>query len=197
MGKKIIIAITGASGSVYARQLLNKLQVNRNQIEALDVVFSTTAREIWKYELGTSVADLAGDFTVYGKSDFYAPFASGSAGYDTMIIIPCSMGTLGRIASGVSDDLITRAADVMLKERKRLILVIRENPYNLIHLKNMTLLTGAGAIIAPATPSFYSLPVTIEDVVDTVVNRVLDLAGLENGGFRWQDSGEKPGQREE
>jgi 4-hydroxy-3-polyprenylbenzoate decarboxylase len=196
MGKKIIIAITGASGSVYARRLLNKLQVNRNQIEALDVVFSTTAREIWKYELGTSVADLSGDFTVYGKSDFYAPFASGSAGYDTMIIIPCSMGTLGRIASGVSDDLITRAADVMLKERKRLILVIRENPYNLIHLKNMTLLTEAGAVIAPATPSFYSLPLTVEDVVDTVVDRVLDLAGLENHGFRWQDRGEKAGQKE-
>jgi 4-hydroxy-3-polyprenylbenzoate decarboxylase len=103
-----------------------------------------------------------------------------------MVIIPCSMGTLGRIASGVSDDLITRAADVILKERKKLILVVRENPYNLIHLRNMTLLTEAGAIVAPATPSFYSLPQTIDDVVDTVVNRILDLAGFEHQGYRWQ-----------
>ncbi len=186
MAKKIIIAVTGASGAVYAKQLFDKLSENRNQIERLDIVFSSNAREIWKYELGTSADDLTGDFKVYGKNDFFAPFASGSAGYDTMIIIPCSMGTLGRIAAGVSDDLITRAADVMLKERKRLILVIRENPYNLIHLKNMTILTEAGAIIAPATPSFYSLPNSVEEVVDTVINRVLDLAGIENKGFRWQ-----------
>lgn len=189
MGKKIIIAITGASGPIYARRLLEKLHSINNQLDACDLVFSSTAREIWKYELGTSPDELAGLFTIYDKNDFYAPFASGSAGYDAMIIIPCSMGTMGRIASGVSDDLITRAADVMLKERKRLILVIRENPYNLIHLKNMTLLTEAGAVISPATPSFYSLPRTIEDLVDTVVNRLLDLAGFENNGFRWQ--GEK------
>lgn len=187
MGKKIIIAITGASGSIYAKKLLEKLQIISNQFDNCDLVFSSTAKEIWKYELGTTPDDLADSFTIYEKNDFYAPFASGSAGYDTMIIIPCSMGTLGRIASGVSDDLITRAADVILKERKRLILVIRETPYNLIHLKNMTLLTEAGAIISPATPSFYSLPLTIDDLVDTVVNRVLDLAGFENNGFRWQD----------
>lgn len=191
MGKKIIIAITGASGAIYAKRLLEKLHSISNQLEACDLVFSSTAREIWKYELGTSPDELPGAFTIYEKNDFYAPFASGSAGYDAMIIIPCSMGTMGRIASGVSDDLITRAADVMLKERKRVILVIRENPYNLIHLKNMTLLTEAGAVISPATPSFYSHPQTIEDLVDTVVNRVLDLAGFENNGFRWQ--GEKIG----
>lgn len=186
MGKKIIIAITGASGSVYAKRLFEKLQRLDDQIKTCDIVFSSMAREIWKYELGTSTDDLTGNFKVYEKNDFYAPFASGSAGYDTMIIIPCSMGTMGRIASGVSDDLITRAADVMLKERKKLILVIRENPYNLIHLKNMTLLTEAGAVISPATPSFYSLPQTIDDLTDTVVNRILDLAGFENDGFRWQ-----------
>jgi flavin prenyltransferase len=189
MGKKIIIAITGASGSIYAKRLLDKLQKINNQIDVCDLVFSSTAREIWKYELGTASDDLADNFTIYDKSDFNAPSASGSAGYDKIIIIPCSMGTMGRIASGVSDDLITRAADVMLKERKRLILVIRETPYNLIHLKNMTLLTKAGTVILPASPSFYSLPQTIDDLVDTVVNRVLDLAGFENNGFRWQ--GEK------
>ena len=189
MGKKIIIAITGASGSIYAKRLLEKLQKLSNQVDACALVFSSTAKEIWKYELGIIPNDLCDNCTIYEKNDFYAPFASGSTGYDSMIIIPCSMGTLGRIASGVSDDLITRAADVMLKERKRLVLVIRETPYNLIHLKNMTLLTEAGAIISPATPSFYSLPQTIEELVDTVINRVLDLAGFENAGFRWQ--GEK------
>jgi 4-hydroxy-3-polyprenylbenzoate decarboxylase len=193
MGKKIIIAVTGASGSIYAKRLMEKLHNLDSQIKTIDLVFSSTAREIWKYELGTAPDNLKGNFTIYEKNDFYAPFASGSAGYDTMIIIPCSMGTMGRIASGVSDDLITRAADVMLKERKKLILVIRENPYNLIHLKNMTLLTEAGAVISPATPSFYSLPQTIDDLTDTVVNRVLDLAGFENAGFRWQ---ERPGETE-
>ena len=186
MKKKIIIAITGASGSIYAKRLLEKLQVLQDQIDRCGIVFSSNAREIWKYELGSAPAEVFGNFTVYEKGDFYAPFASGSAGYDTMVIIPCSMRTLGRIASGVSDDLITRAADVMLKERKRLILVVRENPYSLIHLRNMTLLTEAGAIISPATPSFYSLPQTIEDVVDTVINRVLDLSGFEHKGYRWQ-----------
>ncbi len=186
MGKKMIIAVTGASGSIYAKRLLEKLHVLNIQNDTCDLVFSSTAKKIWQYELGTPPDETKGSFTIYEKEDFNAPFASGSAGYDTMIIIPCSMGTMGRIASGVSDDLITRAADVMLKERKRLILVIRENPYNLIHLRNMTLLTEAGAIISPATPSFYSLPLTIDDLVDTVVNRVLDLAGFENKGFKWQ-----------
>lgn len=187
MGKKIIVAITGASGAIYAKRLLLKLQTLHDQFEECGIVFTANALDIWKYELG-KVPDVS-DWTckVWDEKDFYAPFASGSAGYDTMIIIPCSMGTLGRIASGVSDNLITRAADVMLKERKRLILVTRENPFNLIHLKNMTLLTEAGAIIAAAAPSFYSLPVTIDDAVDTVVNRVLDLAGFDNDGFKWQE----------
>lgn len=186
MGKKIIIAVTGASGSIYAKRLLDKLKQYEEQIEACGVIFSGNALDIWEYELGQrpGVDDIA--FKLYQKNDFYAPFASGSAGYDTMIIIPCSMGTLGRIASGVSDDLITRAADVILKERQRLILVPRENPYSLIHLKNMTMLTEAGAIIAPATPSFYSLPATVDALVDTVVNRILDLAEIKNDGFQWQ-----------
>jgi len=188
MGRKIIIAITGASGSIYAKRLLDKIQNLINQTDTCDLVFSSTAHKIWEYELGTTPESLSDQFTIYDKNDFFAPFASGSAQYDTMIIIPCSMGTLGRIASGVSDDLITRAADVILKERKRLILVIRENPYNLIHLRNMTLLTEAGAVISPATPSFYSLPKTIDDLVDTVVNRVIDLAGFEINGFRWQEN---------
>ena len=114
-----------------------------------------------------------------------APFASGSGKYDTMIIVPCSMGTLGRIATGVSSDLITRAADVILKERRKLICVIRDTPYNLMHIRNMESVTLAGGIICPATPSFYSLPTTIDEVAATVVDRVLDLAGLDISTFRW------------
>jgi 4-hydroxy-3-polyprenylbenzoate decarboxylase len=187
MGKKIIVGVTGASGAIYAKRLFIKLQALHDQFEECSIVFTSNALDIWKYEMGKlpDVMDLP--FKVWDQNDFDAPFASGSAGYDTMIIIPCSMGSLGRIASGVSDNLITRAADVMLKERRRLILVTRENPFNLIHLKNMTLLTEAGAVVAAAAPSFYSLPVTIEEAVDTVVNRILTLAGFETGGFKWQE----------
>lgn len=187
MGKKIIIAVTGASGSIYAKRMFDKLKVLQDQIDKCGIVFSSNAKEIWKYELGAFPDTISGNFTVYEKNNFNAPFASGSAGYDTMIVVPCSMGTMGRIASGVSDDLITRAADVILKERKKLILVVRENPYNLVHLRNMVFLTESGAIIAPATPSFYTLPQTIEDVVDTVIDRILDLAGFEHKGHRWQE----------
>ncbi|HMP94432.1 MAG TPA: UbiX family flavin prenyltransferase, partial [Phnomibacter sp.] len=123
--------------------------------------------------------------TLYDKMDFNAPFASGSAQYNTMIVIPCSMGTLGRIAQGVSNDLLTRAADVMLKERRKLILVVRETPYNLIHIKNMEGVTLAGGIICPATPSFYSRPQTLEEVAATVADRVLDLANLAPDTYRW------------
>ncbi len=182
--RKIIIAVTGASGSVYAKLLFDKLLKLKNQIEDIGIVFSKNAKEIWEYELeNKSYNDYP--FKQYEVNDFYAPFASGSAQYDTMIICPCSMGTLGRIANGTSDDLITRTADVILKEKQKLILIPREIPYNLIHIKNMETITLAGGIICPATPSFYSKPKNIEDVVSTVINRVLDLAGLEVDYKRW------------
>lgn len=185
MGKKICVAITGASGSIYARRLLAKLGSASTLIDSCSIVFSENAREIWAHELNEIIDEGSLLFPVFGARDFYAPFASGSAGYDTMVIMPCSMGTLGRIAAGVSDDLITRAADVILKERGRLIVVPRETPFNLIHLRNMVTLTEAGAIVMPATPSFYSLPANMDELVDTVVNRVLDLVGIENDGYRW------------
>jgi 4-hydroxy-3-polyprenylbenzoate decarboxylase len=185
MGKKIIVAVTGASGAVYAKRFLEKLKGSNSSFERCAVVFSKNARDIWNYELNEAVSESNIAFEIYGPNDFYAPFASGSAGFDTMVIIPCSMGTLGRIAAGVSDDLITRAADVILKERGRLIVVPRETPYSLIHLRNMITVTEAGAIVIPASPSFYSLPANIEELVDTVVNRVLDLAGIENDGYKW------------
>ena len=182
--RKIVVAVTGASGSIYARLLLDKLQSIRDQWEAVAIVMTENAKEVWRTELGDDNHKNY-DLPFFSQQDFHAPFASGSGKYDTMIIIPCSMGTLGRIATGVSSDLITRAADVVLKERRKLICVVRETPYNLIHLKNMETLTLAGAIICPATPSFYSLPKTIEEVAATVVDRVIDLAGLKIDSFRW------------
>jgi 4-hydroxy-3-polyprenylbenzoate decarboxylase len=181
---KIAVAIAGASGSVYAKVLLDKLVLLKDQYEEVSIVMSNNAKEIWKTELGNE--DYKNyPFRYFDKYDFSAPFASGSAKYNVMIVAPCSMGTLGRIAHGVSDDLVTRAADVVLKERRKLILMVRDTPYSLIHIKNMELVTLAGGIICPATPSFYSLPKTIEDVAATVVDRVLDLAGIDVHSYRW------------
>ena len=176
--------MTGASGSVYAKVLLEKLAAAKNQYEEAGLVMTENAKDVWKTELGNEDYKQL-PFKMYSSMDFYAPFASGSAKFDTMIIVPCSMGTLGRIAAGISNDLITRAADVMLKERRKLICVVRDTPYSLIHIKNMETVTLAGGIIAPATPSFYSLPKTIEEVAATVVDRVLDLAGIDVKTFRW------------
>ncbi|QEC68276.1 UbiX family flavin prenyltransferase [Panacibacter ginsenosidivorans] len=184
MNNKIVVAITGASGAIYAKLLIEKLLSLKEQWSALSVVMSNNAKEVWKTELGNE------DYNNYAvsyfeKHDFSAPFASGSAKYNIMIVAPCSMGTLGRIANGISDDLVTRAADVMLKERRKLILMVRDTPYNLIHIKNMESVTVAGGIICPATPSFYHKPKSIEDVSLTVVDRVLDLAGLDIATNRW------------
>jgi 4-hydroxy-3-polyprenylbenzoate decarboxylase len=182
--KKIAVAITGASGSIYANLLLQKLVELKEQLSEVSVVMSANAKFVWQTELGNEDHNNF-PFNFFEKTDFTAPFASGSAQYGALIIIPCSMGTLGRIAGGISNDLITRRADVMLKERKRLICVVRETPYNLVHIKNMETVTLAGGIICPATPSFYSKPQTLEQAALTVVDRVIDLAGLKNESFRW------------
>lgn len=181
---KIVVAVTGASGSIYARLLLNKLIALNDQWQSLAVVMTENAKEVWRTELDKEDY-VKYDLPFFSQKDFSAPFASGSGKYNTMIIVPCSMGTLGRIATGVSSDLITRAADVILKERRKLICVVRDTPYNLVHIRNMETLTLAGGIICPATPSFYSKPATIEEVAATVVDRVLDLAGLDISTFRW------------
>ena len=182
--KKILIAITGASGSIYAKSLLDKLQQLQQQWDELSLVITDNAKKVWETELD-NISYGNYPFKTYGTSDFTAPFASGSGQYGTMIVIPCSMGTLGRIASGISNDLISRAADVILKERRKLICVIRDTPYNLIHIRNMETVTVAGGIICPATPSFYSRPSTLSDIASTVVDRVLDLAGFDIKSFRW------------
>ena len=185
---KLVVAITGASGSIYAKLLIEKLLDIKDQLQEVALVMTDNAREVWKTELRNEDFHKY-PFKSYTTKDFSAPFASGSGQFDIMILIPCSMGTLGRIANGISDDLISRAADVILKERRKLICVVRDTPYNLIHIRNMESLTLAGAIICPATPSFYSRPKTIEEVAATVVDRVLDLAGLRIKSFRWGEGG--------
>jgi 4-hydroxy-3-polyprenylbenzoate decarboxylase len=181
--KKIVVAVTGASGAIYAKVLLEKLQLLKDQI---GMVFSDNARDVWEYELGNRDFENI-PYTIYDKNNFMAPFASGSAKYDTMIICPCSMGTLARIAQGISNDLTTRAADVILKERRRLILVTRDTPISLIHIENMRTVTLAGGIIVPASPSFYSKPDSFDALAATVIDRVLDLAGVDNVTYRWSE----------
>lgn len=191
--QKIVVGITGASGSIYAKVLLDKLFALQSQIDSVGIVMSDNAKLVWKHELKTAVfplvkGDKGGFFRKYSKTDFTAPFASGSSDFRTMIVCPCSMGTMARIASGVSNDLITRAADVMLKERRKLVLVSRDTPLSLIHINNMKTITEAGGIICPASPSFYSKPsleLGIEDLVSTVIDRVLDLCGLDVTMYRW------------
>jgi flavin prenyltransferase len=185
---RIVIAVTGASGSIYAKVLFDRLVKLKDQWQQVGVVMSDNAKMVWEYELGDRSFE-SYPFTFYAKNDFMAPFASGSGQYGTMVIAPCSMGTLGRIAAGVSDDLVTRAADVILKERRRLILMVRDTPYNLIHIRNMETVTLAGGIICPATPSFYSRPQSFEQLAATVVDRVIDLAGLKLDTYRWGNEG--------
>lgn len=184
MPRKIIVAVTGASGSIYAKHLLNLLSALDKAIVEVSLIFSESGKKVWDYEVGEFDVD-SSNITQYSNTDYFAPVASGSAGYDSMIIIPCTMGTLGRIASGTSDDLISRAADVMLKERKKLILITREAPLNIIHIENMRMVTLAGGIIYPASPSFYSKPLNKEELELTLVNRVLDILGFDSRIKRW------------
>lgn len=182
--KKLIVAITGASGSIYAKSLFDRLKGLQNQWEEVGVVMSDNAKQVWELELNNDDYNKY-PFRFYQKNDFMAPFASGSAKYDSMIIAPCSMGTLARIAQGISNDLTTRAADVILKERRKLILLTRETPLSNIHLQNMLTLSQAGAIICPASPSFYSEPKNIYELALTVVDRALDIAGFDLESYRW------------
>ncbi len=184
--RKIIIAITGASGAPYAKNLLERIMSLRDIPEEIAVIFSDTAKEIWKHETGNEII-IKPPAKAYDNNTFFAPFASGSSTYSTMIICPASMGTIGRIANGTSDDLIARAADVILKEKRKLIIMPREAPYNLIHIRNMETLTLAGAVICPASPSFYSNPRNIDDLIRTVTDRIISLAGFEADTYRWME----------
>jgi 4-hydroxy-3-polyprenylbenzoate decarboxylase len=183
---RLVVAVCGASGAIYAKVLLDKIAQMHDQLEQVGLIFSDNAKDVWQHELGND--DYKNyPFRLYEKNNFNAPFASGSANYQAMIICPCSMGTLGRIAAGISNDLVTRAADVILKERRKLVLVTRDTTLNLIHIRNMQTLTEAGAIICPASPSFYSRPATFEQLAATVTDRVLDLIQLNQKTWRWGD----------
>jgi flavin prenyltransferase len=178
---KLVIAGTGASGAIYLQRLLAQIDCVQNE---LHLVLSAFAKQVIHDELG----ELHVPAGVHQHNDrsMNVPFASGSTYFDAMVIVPCTMGTLGRIAAGTSDSSIHRAADVFLKEKRKLILVPRETPWNLIHLRNCATLLEAGATILPASPSFYSRPASLEDLADTIVHRILDQIGLPAGqAFRW------------
>lgn len=179
---KVVVAITGASGGIYARLCLEQLLAS-SEVEQVALIVSQTAAEVLRLE-GVTLPQ-SEKIVRYANDDMFSAVASGSAGYDTMVVVPASMGSVGRIASGVSLSLIERAADVMLKERRRLIVVVREAPYSLIHLRNMTTLTEAGAIILPASPSFYSHPQTLEDAAMTIVERIIAHLGISQPHFEW------------
>ncbi len=179
---KLVVGISGATGAPYARRLLDFLAEHgaAHGVE-VDLVFTSTGRQVWKQEIG---AEPAYRWPVWKPYDFTAPFASGSALYDAMVVIPCSAGALSRIAYGMSVDLVGRAADVMLKERRRLVLVLRETPISLVHARAITQVIEAGALVLPASPSFYSGARTVDELVDTVVSRVLDKLELPNDLMR-------------
>ena len=179
---KVIVAVTGASGGVYARKCLEQLLLSA-EVEQVALIVSDKAQQVLSFE----GVELPVDDRIkpYSNDDMFAPVASGSAGYDAMVVVPASMGSVGRIASGVSSSLVERAADVMLKERRRLVVVVRETPYSLIHLRNMTTLTEAGAVILPASPSFYSHPATIDEAIMTVVERIIAHLGVRQPHFEW------------
>jgi flavin prenyltransferase len=181
MKRKIVVGITGASGAPYARRLLAVLR-RTDEVE-LGVCASQTASQVWALECGGNLSETIG-LPIWGVRDYKAPFASGSAGWDAMVIVPCSMGTVARVAHGISDTLLTRAADVVLKERRTLVVVPRETPLSVIHLENLAQLARAGAVILPAMPSFYSRPTSLDDAIDTVVGRILDHLAIEHSLVR-------------
>ena len=180
---KIVLGITGASGAPYAARALEFLSGPAREAGVeTDVIFTKTARIVWKDEIGSDPADYG--LPLWNPGDMTAPFASGSALYDGMLILPCSAGSMARIATGVSTDLVSRAADVMLKERRRLVIVLRETPFSLIHVRNMETLILAGAVVMPASPSFYSKPSSLEALLDTVVARAMDRLAIPNNLMR-------------
>ena len=179
---KVIVAITGASGAIYARQTLEVLIVHPD-VERIALILSDHAEDVMQAE---GVTPPTSERIVrYANSDMWASVASGSARWDAMVVVPASMGTVARIATGISRTLIERAADVMLKERRRLVIVVRETPYSLIHLRNMTTLTEAGAVVLPASPSFYSHPKSLDDAIMTVVERIIAHVGVSQPHFEW------------
>lgn len=185
---KITVAITGASGAIYAHRLLAAL-AREESVGRIYVVISACGRDVWAHERGdVDLCGISSKIELFGIDDFFTPIASGSASADAMVVVPASMGAVARIATGVSTNLIERAADVMIKERKPLLIVPREAPLSTIHLRNLTTLSEVGAIVIPAAPSFYSNPSSLDDLVDTVIERILDKIGLKSeNSYRWKE----------
>lgn len=181
---KLVLGITGASGSIYAKRIIEIIRDNPNLVQKLVVVFTDTAIKVWQHEIDDLKIENI-PFQIFDNNNYFVPFASGSSNYDAMVVCPCSMGTMAKISNAIADNLITRAADVMLKENRKLIIVPRETPVNLIHIKNIEKLLLAGAKICPATPSFYSKPATIQQVVDTVVQKIFQLLKVDMKFFEW------------
>jgi len=191
--RKLVVALTGASGALYAQRTLRALASTPHQVE---IVASPTGTELFRQETGQHLDAFihecvaqGADFKLWNSDDFYAPFSSGSQPYDAMVVVPCTVGFLGRVAAGVADDLGTRAADAFLKEGRRLVLVVRETPLSEIHLENMLRVRRAGGVILPANPGFYTRPTSIEDLVDGIVQRILDQIGLDDVPVhrRWRE----------
>src|SRR5881392_2544981 len=188
---KLVIAATGASGTIYLQRLLAQIDCAAHEVH---LVMSGHAKQVAAQEI--DALTVPAGVREHGENDLTVPFVSGSARFDAMVIVPCSMATIGRIAAGSSDTALLRAADVFLKERRKLVLVPRETPWNLIHARNIVTLLEAGAVVLPAIPSFYSRPASIADVVDTVVWRILDQIGLPNArAYRWADQTSRRGAR--
>ena len=185
---KLVIAATGASGTIYLQRLLDQIDATANEVH---LVMSAHAKQVAAEEVEHLTVPQG--VVQHAENDLNVPFVSGSARFDAMVIVPCSMATLGRIASGVSDSALLRAADVFLKERRKLIVVPRETPWSLIHARNVVILLEAGAVVLPAIPSYYSRPQSVDAVVDTVVWRILDQIGLPNPrAYRWKDESAQP-----
>jgi 4-hydroxy-3-polyprenylbenzoate decarboxylase len=185
---KLVIAATGASGTIYLQRLLAQIDATANEVH---LVLSKHAQQVAAQEVDELV--IPAGVQQHAENDLNVPFVSGSARFDAMVVVPCSMSSLGRIAAGTSDSALLRAADVFLKERRKLILVPRETPWSMIHARNVLTVLEAGAIVLPAIPSFYSRPQTPNDIADTVVWRILDQIGLPNPrAFRWQSEETAP-----
>lgn len=180
----LLIGITGASGSIYAKRLIEIVSQNINFFEKVAVVFTETGLKVWNYEIENYPIEKI-PFKIYNNNDFFVPPASGSSSFDTMVVCPCTIGTMSKISNSIADNLLTRAADVMLKENRKLVIVPREMPLNLIHIENMRKILISGGLICPAMPSFYSKPLSIEDLVDTVIQKVLHLICAEIKFYEW------------
>ncbi len=181
---KLILGITGASGAIYAKRIIEHLNKNNDQISEVAIIFTDIAKKVWEHEIDNyKINEIP--FKIYDNNNFFVSFASGSSDFDAMIICPCSMGTMGKISNSIADNLLTRTADVMLKENRKLIIVPRETPINLIHIENMKKLILAGANICPASPSFYSKPKNIDETIDTVIQKIFQLLNINLKFFEW------------